>query len=346
VSTAPAPRAPHHLPAGGFRNPWPVEGADRGSLAFFRWRIERMRQGAPGRPASDLFPVVPSRPALPRAGPGEVRITWVGHSTFLLQIGTANILTDPVWSLRASPVQWAGPTRLAPPGLRFAGLPPIDAVLLSHDHFDHLDRPTARRLHERFGDALSWIAPLGHARWLSTLDISRVIELDWWHSAHLDGGGTALEIVALPAQHWTRRSLLFASDRLWASFAIVADGARLYFAGDSGYFSGYRDIGERYGPFDVSFFPIGAYEPRWFMRPAHMNPEEAVRAYQDLGGYGDFVGMHWGTFQLSDEPPLEPPHRVRAAWAAAGLPPDRLWVPRHGETRSLARAESAEPERG
>ncbi|MGH7554800.1 MAG: MBL fold metallo-hydrolase [Longimicrobiales bacterium] len=279
-----------------------------------------------------------SEPALPRGRTGELRATWVGHATFLLQVGPLNLLTDPVWSKRVSPIPWLGPSRLAEPGLPFDALPPIDAVLLSHDHFDHLDRPTVRRLANRFGDALLWITPLGYSPWLAGLGIRRVAELDWWHSVHLSTD-PPLQIVALPAQHWTRRSIAGISTRLWASFVILSgDGIRAYFAGDSGYFPGFREIGRRFGPFDATFLPIGAYEPRWFMRPAHMNPEEAVRAYQDLGNRGIFAGMHWGTFQLSDEPVLEPPERVRGAWRSAGLPEQRLWLPRHGETRVLHEA--------
>jgi N-acyl-phosphatidylethanolamine-hydrolysing phospholipase D len=332
----------HHRPGGGFRIPWPVETERAGG--FLRWQLDRVRNGRPGPPPAGALAPVRSRHALPRADDGELRVTWVGHATFLLQLGRANLLTDPVWSRRASPVPWLGPARLTEPGLPFDELPPIDAVLLSHDHFDHLDRPTVRRLHERFGDALLWIAPLGYTAWLGGLGIRRVAELDWWQSVRFTAAGQELDVVALPAQHWTRRSLVFESDRLWASFAIRAgDAGRVYFAGDSGYFGGFREIGRRLAPFDAALLPIGAYEPRWFMRPAHMNPEEAVRAYQDLGSAGTFVGMHWGTFQLTDEPVLEPPERARAAWCDAGLPASALWLPRHGETRVLR--EPARPTR-
>ncbi len=290
----------------------------------------------PNPPPAGAFPLVQSMPALPRGHAGELRSTWVGHVTFLLQIGTVNILTDPVWSKRVSPLPWLGPARLADPGLPFDALPPIDAVLLTHDHYDHLDRPTVRRLHGRFGDELSWIVPLGYSEWLARQGVTRVVELDWWQSARFKRHGSMLDVVALPAQHWTRRSIARVSTRLWASYAIRSDdGIRVYFACDSGYFPGFREIGRRLGPFDATFLPIGAYDPRWFMRPAHMNPEEAVRAYQDLGGRGTFVAMHWGTFQLTDEPPLEPPQRARRAWDDAGLPREQLWVPTHGETRTL-----------
>jgi N-acyl-phosphatidylethanolamine-hydrolysing phospholipase D len=329
------PRPPHHLPDGTFRVPWPMEGADdRGAASLLRWQWERLTHRPPPNPAPGALPLAESDVARPRAPAGEVRVTWVGHATFLLQIGGLNLLTDPVWSRRASPLRWLGPARFVPPGIPWEQLPPIDAVLLSHDHYDHLDDDTVRRLHARFGDGLRWLTPLAYRDWLGARGITRVEERDWGEAAELPGPAGPLRATCLPVQHWTRRGLREFNDRLWGSWMLeTPDGRRVYFAGDSGYWSGFREIGERFGPLDGALIPIGAYEPRWFMRPAHMNPEEAVRTYRDLGGSGTFVGMHWGTFRLTDEDPLEPPVRTRAAWAEAGLPPERLWIPRHGETR-------------
>jgi N-acyl-phosphatidylethanolamine-hydrolysing phospholipase D len=327
----------HHAPGGGFRNPWPGAGsAERGLGAFLRWRLERLRE-RPAEPAlapGDL-PLAPSDVAQPRAGPGELRITWVGHSTLLVQIGRWNVLTDPVWSERASPVQWAGPARLVPPGLAWEALPPIDAVLISHDHYDHLDRDTVARLHERFGEELHWLAPLGFADWFRQVGIGRVEELDWWdeRSLRADADAPPIRLTAAPAQHWSRRSPLERRrDRLWCSWVLQSGDARLYFAGDTGYFPGFPEIAARHGPFDVSALPIGAYEPRWFMSAAHMDPGEAVRAYLELGGRGALLPMHWGTFRLTDEPVLEPPRLLRRAWAAAALPERDLALLRHGQT--------------
>lgn len=271
--------------------------------------------------------------AQPGVPEGECRITWVGHATFLVQLPGVNVLTDPVWSTRASPLRWIGPERLVPAALPFAALPPIDAVLLSHDHYDHLDSETVRRLHERFGERLTWVTPLGYAEWLARLGISRVAELDWWQDATFGGG---FRCTALPARHWARRLPWDAQRRHWASFGLVsADGLRVYFGGDSGYAPLFGEIGARLGPFDASLLAIGAYEPNWFMHAAHMNPEEAVQAWLDLGGRGAFVPMHWGTFRLTDEPPLEPVERLRAAWQMRRLPPGELRVLRHGETLRL-----------
>lgn len=327
-------RPAHHLPDGRFRNPWLTPAAARhGSV--LRWQWERLRKGTPPNPAPGALPRVASAVARPRAQDDEIRITWVGHSTFLVQAGGLNLLTDPVWGRRASPFRWIGPARFVDPGVDFDDLPPIDAVLLSHDHYDHLDEPTVARLRDRPGPSVRWFTPLGYRGWFGRRGISPT-ELDWWGEAAVEAPNGSLRIVALPARHWTRRGLRELNDRLWSAWALITPrGQRIFFGGDSAYFGGYAEIGARLGPFDTAMLPIGAYELRWFMRTAHMNPEEAVRAYLDLGGAGAFVAMHCGTFRLTDEDPLEPPVRTRAAWEAAHLPAAALHVPRHGETITL-----------
>ena len=220
-------------------------------------------------------------------------------------------------------------------------LPQIHGVLLSHDHYDHLDRPTVRALHKRFGHDLTWYTPLGYREWFRPLGITHLIECDWWDSVDAPAGG--FELTAAPARHWTRRTPWSTNTRLWCSWAIrprvtstasraESPGPSVYFGGDSGYASCFTEIGQRLGPFDASLIPIGAYEPAWFMSASHMNPEEAVQVYRDLGATGAFIPTHWGTYRLTLEPPLEPPGRTRAAWQAAGLDEQDLRVPRHGET--------------
>ena len=292
---------------------------------MLRWQLDRLRQPRRVVPPAEQIPFgTPRVPA--HSAPDELRITWVGQSTFLLQIGGLNILTDPVWSLRASPIQWIGPARLRPPGIAFEELPEIDVVLVSHDHYDHLDAPTVKRLAKRFPDA-HWVAPLGHGGFLHKCGARQIVEADWWDQ-HVVAGVT---FTATPAQHWTRRigSKHFA--RLWCSFALRSSAHNIYFAGDSGYCPAFQDIGRREGPFDVAIIPIGAYEPRWFMKQAHMNPEEAVQVHADLKAR-HFIGMHWGTFILTDEYALEPPQRTRARWQELRLPVEHLHLLGIGET--------------
>ena len=328
-----ADRPAHHEAGGGFRNPW-LEGRRR-SAAVLRWMWERSRKDLP--PSPDAAELPRARPAIahPRAAVGELRATWVGHATFLLQLGDLNVLTDPHWSERASPLEWAGPRRLAPPGVTWEELPPIDLVVVSHDHYDHLDRTTVRRLADRFGNDVRWLAPIGHGPLLAGWGARRVFETDWWEGIRFQTDHGEVEVTCLPAQHWTKRGFWDRSSRLWSSWAIRRDSGRaVYFGGDSGWFPGYAELGRRLGSFALALLAIGAYEPRWMMRASHMNPEEALRAYLDLGGSGAFGAMHWGTFRLTDEDPLEPPERLRAAWEAVPLPEGDLWIPAHGETRA------------
>jgi N-acyl-phosphatidylethanolamine-hydrolysing phospholipase D len=338
VAGSPAGLGSRRDDSGRFEHPWPLDAqGGRGLADLLRWRVERARQKPEPNPPPGRLRVATPAFARPRAPADELRLTWVGHATFLLQLGGLNVLTDAMWSRRASPLPWLGPERLVPPGVPFDALPPIDVVILSHDHYDHLDDATVRAIVRRSGDSVQWISPLGYGSWLRRRGVRRHVELDWWQSTDVGSASGSIVVTATPAQHWTKRSPFSERERLWASFCLgTPGGTRVFFCGDSGYFAGLRTIGARLGPFAATLLPVGAYEPRWFMKLAHMNPEEAVRAYGDLGGAGVFVAMHWGTFRLTDEPPLEPPARVRAEWAARNLPPGDLWIPRHGETRLIA----------
>ncbi|HXC24441.1 MAG TPA: MBL fold metallo-hydrolase [Gemmatimonadaceae bacterium] len=325
----------HHRADGGFRNPWP--GArPHGFGDFLKWVIRRPPRSAQSAKsqAKSLVRVSPNFPT-PRAANDVLIITWVGHTSFLVQLGGKNILLDPVWSDRASPVPFAGPRRWVPPAIPFDALPPIDLVVLSHDHYDHLDLRTVRRL-IRTAPQAQWIAPLKVGAWLRKRGANVVAELDWWQSTTLDN----LTITCTPAQHFSGRSLTNRDGTLWCGWTLRSATHALLFAGDTGRHPEFELITRQLGPFDAAILPIGAYEPRWFMQPVHMAPEETVSAYTDiLTGNANarpctFVASHWGTFKLTDEPLDEPPTLTRAAWTTLGLPTADLWIPHHGETRT------------
>ena len=274
------------------------------------------------------LPRVPNDGAALRANGTEATITWVGHATLLIQLDGVNVLTDPQWSERASPLPFAGPKRLTPPGLRFEDLPPIHVVLISHDHFDHLDEATVRRLAEAHRPR--FYVPLGLRAWFTDLGITDVVELDWW-----DGRGErGLTLTCVPVQHWTARSFFEQNRRLWSGWAVAGRERRLFFAGDTGYWAPYfKEIGARLGPFDLAAISIGAYTPAAIMRQTHTTPEESLRIFGDVGGQR-FVAMHWGTFDLADEPLTEPPARLQVEARRLGLDPERVWILRHGESRA------------
>jgi L-ascorbate metabolism protein UlaG (beta-lactamase superfamily) len=252
-------------------------------------------------------------------------VTWVGHSTLLVQLDGVNFLTDPTWSLRLGP--WSGTVgvrRFTPPGIAFADLPPIDFVLISHDHYDHLDEATVRRLARAFNPR--FVVPLGIKTWLADRGITNVSELDWSESVTVKG----LTIVCAPAQHGSGRALVDNGQRLWASWVVVGS-KRFYFGGDTGYSPHLAMIGEAFGPFDLAALPIGSYTPRAIARPVHMSPEEALQASRDLRS-ARFIGIHWGTFELAREAYDEPPRRIAAEVARLELDPRSIWLPKPGET--------------
>ena len=241
-------------------------------------------------------------------------VTWIGHATFLVQLQGINLLTDPIWSQRTSPVPFAGPRRLVPPGLRFEDLPPVHAVLVSHDHYDHLDRATVVRLARVHRP--TFFVPLGLRPWFESLGIREVVELDWWASAPIG----PLTITAVPAQHSSGRSVLLEdqNERLWASWVVAARDRRFFFGGDTGYHAAFVEIGRRLGPFDLAALPIGGYSDFPHHHPNHLSPEETVQAFEDLKGRL-LVPMHWGTFELNREPFREPPDRLMAEALRHGL---------------------------
>ena len=285
--------------------------------ALIKWQRE-----APDVAPLQLPGVKPLQDAL--VNPGPAQITWIGHSTFLLQVDGLNILTDPIFSERASPVSFAGPKRTTPPALSVKQLPHIDIVLISHNHYDHLDKASIKALQaHQIDNPPSYYVPLGLKAWFTKLSIGRVTELDWWGESSV-GDAT---VHAVPVQHWSSRTPFDRNKTLWAGYVISAPTLRTLFVGDSGYSNDFKAISTRLGKVDLALVPIGAYDPRWFMKSAHMNPEEALRVVQDVGARRA-IGMHWGTFALTDEPMAEPGERA----AATGV----IETPKPGETIDLS----------
>ncbi|MCA9519935.1 MAG: MBL fold metallo-hydrolase [Myxococcales bacterium] len=269
-------------------------------------------------------------PPPPRTVSGaDWRVTFVNHSTVLVQLEGLNILTDPVWSDRVGPMGLAGPRRKRPPGIRFRDLPTIHLVLLSHDHFDHLDLPTLKQLRSVFDPQI--VTTLGNRNYLEQRGFERVVELDWWDRYAINAS-----IIAhcVPAQHFSGRSLLDRDGSLWAGFVVETPTGRLYFAGDSGYGPHFATIGERFGPIRLSLIPIGAYRPEWFMGPVHISPREALRAHDDVRSQTS-VAIHHGTFALADDGELEAVEELERALSEAPDQTTRFWVLAEGRGRSV-----------
>jgi L-ascorbate metabolism protein UlaG (beta-lactamase superfamily) len=269
----------------------------------------------------------PPRPA-PRLGGAVAVVTFIGHATFLIQTAAGNILTDPMYSQRAGPLNVIGPRRVRQPGVPFDDLPSISMVLLSHNHYDHCDLRTLHKLAQRFNPLV--ITPLGNGALVRSAGIRRVEELDWWRDAKT----SALPIVLTPAHHFSARSPFDRNRALWGGFMLVVEGTRMFFAGDTAYAPFFRDARQRLGPIDLALLPIGAYEPRWFMQSVHMNPAEAVQAHLDLEA-SESVGMHFGTFQLTSEGIDEPLRALDEACRARNIPLSRFRTLPFGESLRL-----------
>lgn len=288
----------------------------RMALGFFVRRIwGSVVPRAGGAPRVDYDPVAIMH---------EPGITWIGHSTFLVRTDGVTFLTDPMFAKRASPFSFMGPARAVPPGIPFEDVPPVDFVLLSHDHYDHADIATVKRL-ARGG--VRFIVPLGMRAWVERAG-GQAAELDWWQSITVGD----VRIDCVPAQHFSGRSFRDRGLRLWAGWVVSGPTRRFYYAGDTAYTPDLATIGERLGPFDLAAVPIGAYRPAEIMRPVHTTPEEAVRVMEEVRA-AKGVAMHYGTFDLADEPLDEPPARFRAEARRLGWLEDRAWVMKVGETR-------------
>jgi L-ascorbate metabolism protein UlaG (beta-lactamase superfamily) len=305
-----------------FRNQKPVPS--QGLTDILQWQFTR----EPGE-WTEVTDAEPGPPPVPQVARGEMRVTLIGHATTLIQMDGVNILTDPIWSERASPVSWAGPERFRPPGVRFEDLPEIDAVVISHNHYDHLDLPTLKRLEREH--APRFYVGLGNAALLRRNGLTDVVELDWWDAVPLN---EEIEITATPAQHFSGRGLFDRNHTLWAGYVLSGTSGTAYFAGDTGWGPHFRQVRERFGPPRLALLPIGAYKPRWFMAPIHLSPSEAVEAHEVLAPSVS-VATHYGTFNMADDGQGEAVRALHSALQEKQVPESRFWTLEFGEGRNV-----------
>lgn len=316
---------PHHAPD-GFRNP---EGDQRQPGDLQRWRKARKAQGLPRPPQEGYSAFIERWWQQADLSGADDRIWWLGHAALLLRLNQRYILIDPALSRRASPFAFVGPERKTPAPLQINALPRLDYVLISHNHYDHLDKPTVRRIVRHFPTA-TFIVPLGLESWCRRNGVRHIKQLDWWQHTQEEG----IAIDAVPARHWSMRTLHDRNRSLWCGWVIRTDRVRFWFAGDSGYSESLLDVAARLGPFNLAALPVGAYAPEWFMRAQHMDPTQAVALWEAIG-QPLTLPMHWGGFELADESIDEPPRELLRIMGAAEYKGDRFLPWRIGESRSL-----------
>jgi L-ascorbate metabolism protein UlaG (beta-lactamase superfamily) len=310
-----------HFDGKRFYNEDREAGKGKGLTAVLRWQFTGERKKWPEFLNDNVKPDFQ-----PELAAGEAAITSINHATEVIQMKGLTVITDPVFSERVSPLSWYGPKRHRPPGATVDELPHIDVVIISHNHYDHLDLESLKALEKK--DHPKFIVPLGNAKLLLEEGLRNVIELDWWQRAEV---GEGFGITLAPTQHWSARGIFDRSENLWGGYVIEGPQLKIYFAGDTGYNRHFKEVAERFGAMDVSLLPIGAYEPRWFMQDHHMNPEEAVKAHQDLKAKVS-VGIHFGTFQLTDEGIDDPPKDLALSLRAAHIDLRHFVAPKNGQT--------------
>jgi L-ascorbate metabolism protein UlaG (beta-lactamase superfamily) len=300
-----------------FINPHGIRS--KGLWDLLKWMMSRDRGEWPELTDPHIGP-----PPLEKLPNDQIRITFINHATTLIQINGLNILTDPIWSQRSSPFQWIGPKRVRPPGINFDDLPTIHLVLITHNHYDHLDENTVKNLEKDHRPL--FIVPLGVGKFLQNRNIARVIELDWEQSVE---PFPAMSIVSVPAIHFSGRGSLDRDATLWCGYVIKGIAGNIYFAGDSGYGEIFKEIGIKHGPMLASVIPIGAYKPGWFMSPIHVSPAEAVKVHQDVGSKKS-IAMHFGTFPLADDGYGDPQADLKKAMVDSQLDNDEFIILKEG----------------
>jgi len=358
----------HHRPDGFQDNYVDFKPKNFFTEVLLGWQIPSWFKGLPPAPEAPPPVVAPDLAFIASNTGAQARpaATFIGHATVLVQVPTANgslnVLTDPVFGERASPVSFAGPKRFQPPGVALKDLPRIDLVLISHNHYDHLDEDSVKALNAQAGGPPLFVVPLGIKPWLAERGVANAVELDWWDSvtlpatpsaqalvqrngAGIDAGANsdAVQVFLTPAQHWSARGLGDRMKTLWGGFALLSPKLHVFYSGDTGYSKDFADIQARLAPrqadaqgggFDLALLPVGAYEPRWFMKDQHVNPDESVRIHRELHARRS-LGVHWGTFSLTDEALDQPPKDLAAARKAQGVADDAFFTLAIGETRKL-----------
>jgi len=358
----------HHRPDGFQDNYVEFKPKNFFTDVLLGWQIPSWFKGLPPAPEAPPPVVAPDLAFIASNTGAQARpaATFIGHATVLVQVPTANgslnVLTDPVFGERASPVSFAGPKRFQPPGVALKDLPRIDLVLISHNHYDHLDEDSVKALNAQAGGPPLFVVPLGIKPWLAERGVTNAVELDWWDSVTLpatpsaqalvqrNGAGIAagassdaVQVFLTPAQHWSARGLGDRMKTLWGGFALLSPKLHVFYSGDTGYSKDFADIQARLAPrqadaqgggFDLALLPVGAYEPRWFMKDQHVNPDESVRIHRELRARRS-LGVHWGTFSLTDEALDQPPKDLAAARKAQGVADDAFFTLAIGETRKL-----------
>ncbi|WP_234382270.1 MBL fold metallo-hydrolase [Variovorax sp. PMC12] len=358
----------HHRPDGFQDNYVEFKPKNFFTDVLLGWQIPSWFKGLPPAPEAPPPVVAPDLAFIASNTGAQARpaATFIGHATVLVQVPTANgslnVLTDPVFGERASPVSFVGPKRFQPPGVALKDLPRIDLVLISHNHYDHLDEDSVKALNAQAGGPPLFVVPLGIKPWLAERGVTNAVELDWWDSVTLpatpsaqalvqrNGAGIAagadsdaVQVFLTPAQHWSARGLGDRMKTLWGGFALLSPKLHVFYSGDTGYSKDFADIQARLAPrqadaqgggFDLALLPVGAYEPRWFMKDQHVNPDESVRIHRELHARRS-LGVHWGTFSLTDEALDQPPKDLAAARKAQGVADDAFFTLAIGETRKL-----------
>lgn len=317
---------PVHHTINGFQNIYNYP--EHGFASFLRWKLRRAPDEGPAITPAQIIPYVPDIVApdyqrIDHPNPAKIQITWIGHATFLIQVEGINILTDPIFNNKASPLG-IGFERKSPPGIPFDHLPPIHAVIISHNHYDHLDLFTVRKL----GNKPKYFIPLKLGQWFRDQKITNYTEMDWWSTSMFKG----IRVVSVPGQHFSRRAVRDGNTTLWAGWVLETKRGKILFAGDTGYSPHFKEIREKLGPMRLALLPIGSYRPRWFMKTIHMDPPDAVSAHKDLQAEQS-IAMHWGAFYIADEPLGEPPLYLKRAMKEASMAEDSFLVMKFGETR-------------